>query len=341
MHIIMEDMVQGLRIGQFDGSHVNSNIGKASRQFSRSVVRLASGKNGYESDSPFTISIAERLRSAIAESSIAMRAIKDRIGMIELTESKELLKADVASRIKELAIQYRNGTLSDSEKSDIQAQVDELSKLLDRGSESLNSIMSGGYQSNIKISTSKNNDLSAINILSTQTVDKIEFIIYKDAPESDVAFDVEAMMSDNDVFLNKFAQADSAESGYVYQSPVIGSLSFDTMTTQDATATQSEGSMFDLSAEGVLGEIDNVFNDYVSNAASCAASAKTLEYRIDSILNNQAIMIERLDRMTATDIAEETVNMIKSKLLMGVGAEVLKAQNRIEKNMVLSLISSM
>ena len=318
--------MDGIRIGAFNATGILNNINRFSEQFSRSVVKISSGSNQLASEEPYMISISERLKSAITENTQMIRNIRDRMGMLELERSKSLLKVDVMHRIRELAVQYKNDTLSDSEKRQIQDQVNELSKIINEDHERF-----AGYDSDIMVGVKDKLDLGAVSILSVQSIEDTQYAVYRVAAEEGEELSFSDIVSRNNTFIVSITGMDAESPEYVYQAEGESDEEEDTVPRYS----------YDLSADGTLDAIDKELNRHSGSAVGLAAKYNTLEYRLDFLMNENVILKERLNNMTATDMAEETVNLMKSKLMMELGSEMLKLHQKIEKNMVMALISSL
>lgn len=115
------------------------------------------------------------------------------------------------------------------------------------------------------------------------------------------------------------------------------SLEVDDTLSLINNTTQTEH-QYDLSKSGILDEIDASLEVYAGKASSLMASINSAEFNIDNLRKSQGLMEEQLTRLTATDFAEETVNLMKAKIQMGMNIELLDIQNNLEKNIVFSLL---
>lgn len=115
------------------------------------------------------------------------------------------------------------------------------------------------------------------------------------------------------------------------------SLEVDETLSLINNTTQTEH-QYDLSKSGILDDIDTSLEVYAGRASSLMASINSAEFNIDNLRKSQGLMEEQLTRLTATDFAEETVNLMKAKIQMGMNIELLDIQNNLEKNIVFSLL---
>jgi len=306
------------KIGVFDAGNVSMNISKMQQQISSSIMKLSSGSGISFSKDSIAATISERLRSEIDEMSISMRNVQDQIGSLELSRSESFIKLDVTHRIRELAIAYKNGTLSDSEKEAIQSQVDELSKILDDdgiGIEKYTSkikIEENGSVSGLDVQVSITGSFESSNALVIEQVDNPEI-------------ELSAIMKSN----AKFLKTDSGSISTTLPEIVYGKISQEI----------NKESSFDLSADNAISTIDTRLEGYASAAASATAKINALEYELEALQSNKDAKNEWMDNMSSTDIAGEIENLIKAKMILEVGQNVQKIQHDLEKSMVLTLLA--
>lgn len=308
--------------------NILSNIGRFSDQFASGVRNISSGTKD-PSDDPASISISERLKSAITETAQQMKNIRDRMGALEQQRSETLLKVDVMQRIRELAVAYGNSTLTESEKDQIQTQVDELSKLL-----SDKSSFSSGYVSDVKIKELDKVEISEIDVISEQTYGDeksvVEFVIYREN-SADTLVGLSGLLAGNETFLS------AAMEGYSGSDELV----FDAQSSMLVEKKNEEASLFDLSSESALSEIDKKLDQFAGSAAEISAKISGMEFRLDAMMNKQEGLNDHLSRLTDADLAQEMTDLVKAKLMMELGGQMLNLHRNIEKDTVLALISQM
>ena len=101
-------------------------LGEASRQLS-SLKRISSA-----ADDPAGLSIATRLTAELKSLDAVQRGIQDAVSLAQTAEGALGGTSDDVARIRELAVQAANGTLSDADRSAIQAEVDQIVAGIDR-----------------------------------------------------------------------------------------------------------------------------------------------------------------------------------------------------------------
>lgn len=392
--------MDSLRIGSFNSSVILNNMNTFSEQFSLSVLKISSGSSMVGSEEPFMISFSERIKSELAENKLQMRSLQDKMGYYQQAESESLLKVDVMHRIRELAIAYKNDTLSESDRANIQKEVNELSKVINGGDE-----LVIGAGSSIKIDIKAKVDMENADVLYSRHRDEGDFLLYVGTSSDNTGKGLQSIMQDNADFIKSITGSDMEEETYTYSVDVpaqdnddfiksVTSIDMGEETLTYSAEEDSDGAevpgqdnedlienhagldiapgtfvdnseedgdgaedieglkeesedvevpaySFDLSAENSLSTIDRALEGHIESAVDAAISYNMMEFRLDALREENEVLHERLDRVSSVDLAAETVNLVKSKLMMGLGAEMLKLHQNIERDMMETLISSM
>src|SRR3954463_4435026 len=109
------------------------NLNKTSAQVSKSMERLSSGyriKRG--ADDGAGLGISETMRSQIRGLAQAQRNIQDGVSLVQTAEGNLDTVHSMLQRVRELAVQYKNGTLSTTNQSAIQSEVNQLASEIER-----------------------------------------------------------------------------------------------------------------------------------------------------------------------------------------------------------------
>ncbi len=120
----------GIRIlTNVDAINAQRNLGQTSASFSRAVGRLSSGlRITGAADAAAGLSISEKLRAQGRGMSQAIRNAQDGISLVQTAEGALGEVSALLQRIRELALQASNGTLSSN---DLQTTADEVVQLRD------------------------------------------------------------------------------------------------------------------------------------------------------------------------------------------------------------------
>jgi flagellin len=118
-------------------------------QMSKAMERLASGyRINRAADDAAGLAISEKLRSQIGGLGQAQRNAQDAISLVQTAEGAMAEVHSMLQRVRDLAVQFNNGTLSTSDKAAITAEVAQLSAEISRigGQTKFNNIalLSGG-----------------------------------------------------------------------------------------------------------------------------------------------------------------------------------------------------
>jgi len=116
-----------------DAQAAHRYLTKTSEQVSKSMERLSSGlRINKAADDAAGLGISEKMRSQIRGLAQAQRNIQDGVSMVQTAEGNLDEVHSILQRVRELAVQYKNGSLSTAGKGAIQSEVDALSSEITR-----------------------------------------------------------------------------------------------------------------------------------------------------------------------------------------------------------------
>jgi len=116
-----------------DAVQAHRHLSATSDAISQSMERLSSGlRINKAADDAAGLGISEKMRSQIRGLAQAQRNIQDGVSMVQTAEGNLDEVHSILQRIRELAVQYRNGSLSSAGKNAIQSEVDQLSAEITR-----------------------------------------------------------------------------------------------------------------------------------------------------------------------------------------------------------------
>ena len=116
--------------------NANRMLGLTTRAQAKSTEKLSSGyKINRAADNAAGLSISEKMRKQIRGLSQASNNAQDGISCVQTAEGAMNEVQDMLQRMNELAVQAANGTMSENDRSYIQAEVDQLLEEIDRVSE--------------------------------------------------------------------------------------------------------------------------------------------------------------------------------------------------------------
>src|SRR5947209_7036338 len=111
----------------------HSNLLASSNAVSTSMQRLSSGlRINNASDDAAGYAISQGLTSQVNGLAQANRNVGDAVSMVQTAESSMNNIQSMLQRVRELAVQYQNGSLQNSDKTAIQGEVDQLTSEIKR-----------------------------------------------------------------------------------------------------------------------------------------------------------------------------------------------------------------
>ena len=113
--------------------NAHRQLENTSMQLSKSMERLSSGyRINRASDDAAGLAISEKLRAEIGGLDQAQRNTQDAVSMVQTAEGAMAEVHSMLQRVRELAVQFQNGTLSTSDKAAITAEAAQLQSEIDR-----------------------------------------------------------------------------------------------------------------------------------------------------------------------------------------------------------------
>jgi flagellin len=118
----------GVRINtNIDALNAQRNLGMTGLSFSKSVEKLSSGlRINRAADDAAGLAISEKLRAQVRGLNVATRNAQDAVSMVQTAEGALVEVHSMLQRIRELAVQYANGTNDTDSQASIEAEVTEL-----------------------------------------------------------------------------------------------------------------------------------------------------------------------------------------------------------------------
>src|SRR6186713_2175061 len=118
----------GLRIqNNIEAFNTHRQLTATATQASKSMEKLSSGyRINRAGDDAAGLAISEKLRGQIGGLAQASRNSSDAISMVQTAEGALNEVHSMLQRVRELAVQYKNGTLSTNDQQSIQSEVNQL-----------------------------------------------------------------------------------------------------------------------------------------------------------------------------------------------------------------------
>src|ERR1700755_1437667 len=123
-----------LRINtNIEAFNAHRQLAATSDRASKSMERLSSGyRINRAADDAAGLAISEKLRGQIRGLSQAQRNAQDGVSLVQTAEGSLNEVHSMLQRVRELAVQYQNGTLSTSDKAAITAEATQLASEIER-----------------------------------------------------------------------------------------------------------------------------------------------------------------------------------------------------------------
>src|SRR3954468_18207427 len=113
--------------------NAHRNLSAVSERVSQSMERLSSGyRINRAADDAAGLAISEKMRAQIRGLAQNQRNIQDGVSLVQTAEGALSTVHSMLQRVRELAVQFKNGTLSATNASAIQSEVNQLASEIER-----------------------------------------------------------------------------------------------------------------------------------------------------------------------------------------------------------------
>ena len=113
--------------------NAHRQLANTSSAMAKSMERLSSGyRINRAADDAAGLAISEKLRGQISGLDQAGRNAQDAVSLVQTAEGSLSEVHSMLQRVRELAVQYKNGTLSSSDQTAIQSEVNQLASEIER-----------------------------------------------------------------------------------------------------------------------------------------------------------------------------------------------------------------
>src|SRR3982751_658872 len=113
--------------------NAHRNLSGTEERLATSMERLSSGyRINRAADGAAGRAVSERLRGQIGGLDQAQRNVQDAVSLVQATEGSLTEVHAMLQRIRDLAVQYKNGSLSNADRTAIQSEVNQLASEIER-----------------------------------------------------------------------------------------------------------------------------------------------------------------------------------------------------------------
>ncbi|MGE7092696.1 flagellin [Lysinibacillus sp. NPDC048646] len=144
------------------GMSILNNMNRHYNAMSKSMLRISSGyRINSAADDPAGLAISEKMRAQIRGLNMASKNIQDGISLVQTAEGALNETHAMIQRMRELAVQAANDTMTDSDRQQLDLEFQELKKEIQRISKdtefNTKTLLNGDYETNgIKIQAGAN-----------------------------------------------------------------------------------------------------------------------------------------------------------------------------------------
>jgi flagellin len=131
---VIKEKTMSLRIqNNVEALGAHRNLSETSSKVAKSMERLSSGfRINRAADDAAGLAISERMRSQVRGLAQTGRNIQDGVSLVQTAEGNLDEVHSMLQRVRELAVQYKNGTLSTGDQAAIQTEVNQLASEIER-----------------------------------------------------------------------------------------------------------------------------------------------------------------------------------------------------------------
>ena len=290
--------------------NTHRQLGINNTRGSKAMEKLSSGlRVNRAADDAAGLSISEKMRGQIRGLTQAARNTQDGISFIQTAEGALNEVSAMLVRMKELAVQYANGTLSETDQANIEAELTQLSEEITNISE--NSTFNGiSLFSTISIVTSDN--------------DQDKFTIGIESLEIEFAVETEVAVEDGED-----GETDPVDGEDGETDPVDG---------EDGETDPVDGEDGETEPVKVKSYATSVIEGIIDQVNTARAKLGAQQNRLEHIYNNINTTTENLQaaeaRIRDTDMALEMVEFTKNNILQQAAQAMLAQANQVPQGVL-------
>lgn len=295
-----------------------SRLTSANTSKSNSLAKLSSGlRINKAGDDAAGLAISEKMKGQIGGLKQAKSNAQDGISLIQTAEGALNETHSILGRMRDLAVQSNNDTLTDDDRSAIAKEYNALTAEIDR------------ISSNTEFNTKK---LLKGDVTKTDTKNTTAAFTFQIGANDNqtMSIDINAMDSASlgvkDINLSKSGVTTYAAGSTIPDGKDEGG-SPKTTTALEATAT----------SDSRVDTIDKAIKKVSDQRATLGAAQNRLEHTINNLGTSQENLSEANSRIRDVDMAEEMMSFTKSNILSQAATSML-AQANAMPNSVLSLL---
>jgi len=291
------------------------NLAGTSRSLNTAIQRLSSGlRVNSGKDDAAGLAISEKFRAQINGQEVAKRNANDGISFLEVADGALSSMGDSLQRMRELAVQAKNGTLSDADRANLNLEFKTLSEEVLR--------VSNDTQFN------GNKTFGDINGAGA-TIGSLSVQINEGGSLAGAALDIDLSTTANGARAN----IDTALRGTV---AVATADNFSVQYTDaGAPGTASDFNITSaLDADNAIKQLDKAIGLVTTSRAKVGTGVSRLESVIGNLDTSIASLSSARGRIIDADFAKETAALTRAQILQQAGTTVLAQANQLPSNVL-------
>jgi len=274
----------------------------SSRELQTAMERLSSGKKiNSAADDAAGFAIAESMTAQIRGLSMAAKNANDGLSLLKVVENATNDVTDMLQRIRELAVQAKSGTNSDTDVANLQAEAEALMDEITR----------------VATETTYNGVAYLSNVDSDGVAEASRSVSIQVGYEDGDTIAVTSYAIDSETL----SLVNAAGNGTVYKSVTGGATGY--LNIDDATA---------------LAKISAAIDDIAGYKSEWGAGQNRLEYTVSNLMNVVEYTTAARSRIQDADFAVEAARLAKAQVLQQTGTAML-AQANAAPQLAISLLS--
>lgn len=342
------------------------NLGINQSGLNKNLEKLSSGyKINRAGDDAAGLAISESMRSQINGLNQAAKNAQDAIGLIQTAEGALTEVHSMLQRLTTLASQSANGTYNTVARGNLQSEVSELLKEIDRIANNtdfngIKPLANTGSAGKMTFQIGPSGKETIVVNSQAMTVSGIQAAIWdakqgldrdtqaKDGKDTGVAnFQVSY---DKAGGTNSF-NVNKVETGFITSSGIVNATAYDTVKNQYKAATFPGGStgvsalLPTLNISGSSTVVANAAIDTINAAINAVSSYRAklgaAQNRLEHTVNNLKVTSENItsaeSRIRDTDMADEITVFTKNNILLQASQSMLAQSNSVPQS-ILSLL---
>ncbi|OTN75084.1 hypothetical protein A5886_000128 [Enterococcus sp. 8G7_MSG3316] len=329
-----------------------SSLTSANASKSASLSKLSSGlRINKAGDDAAGLAISEKMKGQIGGLTQAKSNAQDGISLIQTAEGALNETHSILGRMRDLAVQSANSTLTDDDRNAVTEEYTALSDEIDRISTTTEfntkSLLTGDADGSpqtftFQIGANANQTMSVkignmdSSTLGVKNVSLLQADKYEEGSEFSKLVseddDIQALATTLSDANSAAAKADASDE--VKEAAVKAKADY--QSAIDALASTKEGKEA-ISKDSAITKIDDAISKVSDQRAAIGAAQNRLEHTVNNLSTTQENISEANSRIRDVDMAQEMMSFTKSNILSQAATSMLAQANSMP-NSVLSLL---